>query len=136
MFIRGFGLLLIALLPQAVFSSLAATNPSPTPPFANATFGNATNATCSGCFQKANVIQWDWPALSITTSVVATVFLKTNTKGNTTVTSTRYNNATATKLQGSDFGPGVTLINDTPIKTLEATIYTNPTSAITLTTVL
>ncbi len=67
---------------------------------------------------------------------MATLILKVNTINNTTITSTRFNNVTVTPLDASQFGPGVTLINDTAIKTFEATIYTDVDRAVTVTTIL
>jgi hypothetical protein len=95
----------------------------------------APELDCLNCYLgKVGSIEWEWPLIRSSSLVVATIILKVDRSTNTTSTRTIYNNLTATTPEASDYGPGVTIIDGTPILTLTATVSTQP--GITFTTVL
>ena len=103
--------------------------------------------TCSGgCdFGPGDSKTWDWPGISVTSRVLATIVYQINNATNTTSTITRYNNATLldgyTTLDNAAWSQilhttGVTVHDGTPTLTFKTPAFTDLTGTVIVTNVI
>jgi hypothetical protein len=113
----------------------------------------SSSATCTDCEvgdPQNNIVEFNWPEVSWSSTEVATVIYEVNTILNVTVTTTEYAELTGVgtggtlSLASNDASfwdsllstTGVVVVDGTPTLTLKPTIYTNPGAFITVTAVL